>query len=59
MNTEPNAPIPTLVLDCGCKITTADPEPFTSFAPCSERHRMIAMLIREPGSLILIGKVQA
>ncbi len=59
MTTKPNDEIPTLVLECGCKLRNNDPEPFTSFSPCSERHRMIAMLVREPGSLILVGKVQA
>lgn len=59
MNTEPNTPTPTLMLDCGCTISTNDPEPFTSFAPCSEAHRRIAQLVREPGSMILVGKVRA
>lgn len=45
-------------LTCGCKITPNDPEPFTHFEPCSEAHRRIAMLIREPGSMILVGKVR-
>ncbi len=52
------AEVPTLVLECGCTIKTDDPEPFTSYTPCSERHRLIAMMVREPGSMIVIGNVK-
>lgn len=45
-------------LECGCKITPNDPEPFTFFAPCSEKHRTVAMMVREPGSLIVVGNVK-
>lgn len=56
---EVDAEVPTLVLECGCTISTNDPEPFTSFVPCSERHRLIALMIREPGSMLVVGKVKA
>jgi hypothetical protein len=50
------------VLECGCALLfDTDPESGTLawLTPCSQRHRLVAMLTRKPGSMLIVCQVPA